>query len=936
MPSGRGSSSSSYVFAEAIRAGTAPVAVVLGEADAIVALGVDRGRRALRHRGAVVVSAGPGPRRPARRSRCARPPAGTSTSRRPESRRSRSSPLDSPRGDPLSELPGVERRRRSLLRLAAAPRSACDARRAEPRCRRRLASARRAARRSAPPHPAGPPLEERRLVTIVFADLAGFTEHSDQADPEDVRRILVPFHAVAKEEIERFGGTLDKFIGDAAMGVFGAPMAHEDDPERAVRAALAIRERVTRGQPAGAHRGAHGRGAGHVRGGSNGRGTGRRRRRQHRLAAAVVRTRGLGDRRGAHRARHPPRRGVRAAARDAGEGQGRAARGVRGDDRARRHPRAGGGRPAAVRRSRSASGSCCTTCSSARSATAPRAWSRSWASPASARRGSCSTCTIICGPPTTASAGIADGAVPSVSRSPTRPSTRSCDRSPASCRTRPATSCGAASTPTSAELDLNAEDRDWLATRLRPLVGLPVDDDTPGRRRRDVHGVGALPRVGGGAPTAHDRRRGPALGRRRPARVPRTAHGTRARRSAVPAVHGPAGAVRPSPGVGRGRRERDDDLALAAHRPGDVRAARLAAAAIGDVDRRERRAPAPRRREPALRPGVRAHAAGPRASTVVRSGPTSAGRRGVGVPDTVQALIAARLDALEAPERVLLQAASVIGDRFWRGALVALEPDPPDLDASVHTLQRRGLIRRSSTSAIEGEAEFSFAHALIRDVAYGRLPRAARSRLHRRRDDVARHRRTTPAWRRSPTCSRRTPRAPSTWLGPPASKTTSPSSRPPPCATSSLAGDRQQSLDAARAAGYYRQALALAPPGHRARRDPSHRHEPRLAFRRHDERCRARGVPDRRAGGDGGGRSTSRRSRAAADLLPARPARRDRRRRTQALEQAIALVEDDPDGQGGPVRALRLPVRGRDVRRVDPTSRCGGPSAPSSCRAPRR
>ena len=83
--------------------------------------------------------------------------------------------------------------------------------------------------------------EERRFVSILFADLAGFTHRSDRADPEDVRRILLPFHALAKEEIERFGGTLDKFIGDAAMGVFGAPVAHEDDPERAVRAALAIR-----------------------------------------------------------------------------------------------------------------------------------------------------------------------------------------------------------------------------------------------------------------------------------------------------------------------------------------------------------------------------------------------------------------------------------------------------------------------------------------------------------------------------------------------------------------------------------------------------------------------------------------------------------------------------------------------------------------------
>jgi len=85
-----------------------------------------------------------------------------------------------------------------------------------------------------------PVAEERRTVTILFVDLVGFTERSDRADPEDVRRTLVPFHARVKEDIERFGGTLDKFIGDAAMGVFGAPVAHEDDPVRAVHAARAI------------------------------------------------------------------------------------------------------------------------------------------------------------------------------------------------------------------------------------------------------------------------------------------------------------------------------------------------------------------------------------------------------------------------------------------------------------------------------------------------------------------------------------------------------------------------------------------------------------------------------------------------------------------------------------------------------------------------
>src|SRR5919199_1714123 len=74
--------------------------------------------------------------------------------------------------------------------------------------------------------PAG---EERKVVTVLFCDLVGFTARSDQADPEDVSALLRPYHARLRAEIERLGGTLDKFIGDAVMAVFGAPVVLRPD-----------------------------------------------------------------------------------------------------------------------------------------------------------------------------------------------------------------------------------------------------------------------------------------------------------------------------------------------------------------------------------------------------------------------------------------------------------------------------------------------------------------------------------------------------------------------------------------------------------------------------------------------------------------------------------------------------------------------------------
>jgi class 3 adenylate cyclase/tetratricopeptide (TPR) repeat protein len=86
--------------------------------------------------------------------------------------------------------------------------------------------------------------EERKVVTVFFADLVGFTGRAEQLDPEDVRAMLSPYYARLRSEIERFGGTVEKFIGDAVMAVFGAPTVREDDPERAVRAALAVGDAV--------------------------------------------------------------------------------------------------------------------------------------------------------------------------------------------------------------------------------------------------------------------------------------------------------------------------------------------------------------------------------------------------------------------------------------------------------------------------------------------------------------------------------------------------------------------------------------------------------------------------------------------------------------------------------------------------------------------
>jgi len=86
--------------------------------------------------------------------------------------------------------------------------------------------------------------EERRIVTVLFADVSGSTAMGEEMDPEEVRALLSRYYEIAKAVVAEHGGTLEKFIGDAVMAVFGLPTAHGDDAERAVAAALALRDGV--------------------------------------------------------------------------------------------------------------------------------------------------------------------------------------------------------------------------------------------------------------------------------------------------------------------------------------------------------------------------------------------------------------------------------------------------------------------------------------------------------------------------------------------------------------------------------------------------------------------------------------------------------------------------------------------------------------------
>ena len=263
-------------------------------------------------------------------------------------------------------------------------------------------------------------------------------------------------------------------------------------------------------------------------------------------------------------------------------------------------------------------------------------------------------------------------------------------------------------------------ERQWLVQRLSPAGR--GGGGLAGGAAGVVHGLAALPGRVGSGPADRAGVRGSALGRRGAARVSGASGRVVGGGAAAHPVHGAAGAVRAAPGLGGGDAKRDDDQP---------------AAALGSGDGRARFPPDHNQR---AQRGAGASACCERAGgnplyaeefvRLLADRDLGAGQ--MELPDSLQALIAARLDTLPPERKSLLQDAAVLGKVFWVGALAEMGGrDRDELELALHELVRKELVRPARLSSMEGENEYSFWHLLVRDVAYGQIPRAERARRHR-------------------------------------------------------------------------------------------------------------------------------------------------------------------------------------------------------------
>ncbi len=572
------------------------------------------------------------------------------------------------------------------------------------------------------------PTEERKVVTILFADLVGFTSQAEQLDPEDVRAILSGYHERVRFELERYGGTVEKFIGDAVMAVFGAPTAREDDPERAVRAALAVREAIAELNEAGGSRDLHVR-IGITTGETLVRLDARPEEGEGMAAGDVVNT-------AARLQSAAPTDGIlvdettyRATERsleyreaDAVEAKGKAAP-VPTFEALQARARYGVdvrqvGRTPMVGREHELD-----------ALTGALARARTEREP---------QLVTLVGVPGIGKSRLVYELFRSLEGEPDLITWRQGRSLPYeegvaywAFAEMVKAQAGILETDTEDETsgklnavvrDMEIDERDaaWVERNLRPLLGLSAETELAGDRRGEAF--------------AAWRRFLEALADKRPlVLIFEDLHfADDGMLDFVDYLAGWSTGV-PLLLVGTARPE------LLSRRSGwgggKANALTLSLPALSDTETAQIvHALLDRTVLPAeLQQRLLERAEGNPLYAEEFARLVAEGRQPDELPETVQGIIAARIDGLEPEEKALLQDAAVVGKVFWLGAVAGLgQSERWTLEERLHALERKEFVRRERRSSVAAESEYAFRHLLVRDVAYGQIPRAARAEKHRR------------------------------------------------------------------------------------------------------------------------------------------------------------------------------------------------------------